>query len=408
MLWHFGKGGAPTLKQARTPNCLPFSATRPEEKDLIMRLSQQLSRWAWGIGVVLVAGSLQAERAKTSPPLRYTARTPDEMLDFALRRATAGGDGALPGLALAYALADRAAAGHARRGLETLGRSDGEVPTQARWIAAELDPLRQRCPRASFADGRILGPFQDSGGGLTRHEGPEEAGKKWGDPKSSFAWGAYEVRWREVPSEVISARGVPLDLIDPASQRELLVPRDQGRRERTIALRSARRLEWIGAPASGTASTPRAAKKTIKGWCSIAWPPKIDPALGDHVLGVKVCTGALSDDGRVRVRASDPEGKPLDLETSADPRDRDPDGQTARSFRSSPRLPRRSRPGRIRRRSARSRGGDHANVGQRRRSRVHRVHRGSWTRSPTARRSPPTSWRSPVGSRLLARLVAGG
>ena len=268
-----------------------------------MRLSQQLSRWAWGIGVVLVAGSLQAERAKSSPPLRYTARTPDEMLEFALRRAAAGGDGALAGLALAYALADRAAAGRARRGLESLGRGKGEIPTQARWIAAELDPTPTAAPAGLVRGWSVLGPFQDTGGGLTRHEGPEEAGKKWGDPKSSFAWGAYEVRWREVPREVISARGVPLDLmIHPRKESCSYLATKVGH-QRTSALRSARsassgsvRLIWDGA-------TPRRAKKTTAGWCSIASPPKSSRPSATTCSGVKVCTGALSDDGRVRVRA---------------------------------------------------------------------------------------------------------
>ncbi|HMJ54093.1 MAG TPA: transglutaminase domain-containing protein, partial [Polyangiaceae bacterium] len=45
---------------------------------------------------------------------------------------------------------------------------------------------------------------------------------------------------------------------------------------------------------------------------------KIEPSLGDHVLAVKVCSGALGDTGRIRVRASDVAGKPIDLAVSAD------------------------------------------------------------------------------------------
>src|SRR5262249_26293252 len=43
----------------------------------------------------------------------------------------------------------------------------------------------------------------------------------------------------------------------------------------------------------------------------------IDMTSGDHVLGLKVCSGALADEGRVRVHATDASGKPLELSTSA-------------------------------------------------------------------------------------------
>src|SRR6266567_402008 len=98
------------------------ASSRPRTSRRRMDMTSTLSRWASAACVVLVAGSLQAEKAHSdAAPLRWTAATPNEMLDLALRRAGAGGDGAMPGLAVAYALADRASAGRARVGLETLG-----------------------------------------------------------------------------------------------------------------------------------------------------------------------------------------------------------------------------------------------------------------------------------------------
>src|SRR5206468_6326139 len=98
-----------------------------------------VSRWISGLAVVTVAGSLQAEKAHTAS-MRWTASTPDEMLDLALRRAAAGGDGAMAGLAVAYSLSDRASAGRARAGLDAIGKGDDDIAAQAHWLAAGMDP----------------------------------------------------------------------------------------------------------------------------------------------------------------------------------------------------------------------------------------------------------------------------
>src|SRR5262245_11535634 len=129
------------------------------------------SRWLSGLGVLLVAGSLQAEKARTpSVPLRWTSTTPDQMLDLALRRAAAGGEGAMAGLAVAYSLADRASAGRTRAGLDALGRGNDEIAAQARWVAAGLDPGSGAAPPGLVRKWSLLGPFQDTGGGLARRE----------------------------------------------------------------------------------------------------------------------------------------------------------------------------------------------------------------------------------------------
>src|SRR3954468_23384713 len=98
---------------------------------------RRTARWLSALAVVLFSASIQAEKAKsTDPNLRWTARTPDEMLDLALRRAAAGGDGALAGVAIAYSLVDRASAGRARAGLDALGRGSDDIAAQAHWVSA--------------------------------------------------------------------------------------------------------------------------------------------------------------------------------------------------------------------------------------------------------------------------------
>src|SRR4051794_20122147 len=122
----------------------------------------RVSRWVSGLGVLLVAGSIRAEKARApSAPIRWTASTPDEMLDLALRRAGAGGDGALAGLAVAYSLADRASAGRTRAGLDALGRGDDDIAVQARWVSAGLDPTPRAAPPGLVRAWSVLGPFQD-------------------------------------------------------------------------------------------------------------------------------------------------------------------------------------------------------------------------------------------------------
>ncbi|HKQ70215.1 MAG TPA: transglutaminase domain-containing protein [Polyangiaceae bacterium] len=281
-----------------------------------MTLRQQSSRWASGLAVVLVAGSLQAEKVAPPPALRWTAATPDEMLDLALRRATKGGDGALAGLALAHSLSDRAAAGRARAGLEVIGRGDDDIATQARWLAAELDPKPLAPVPGLVRNWAVLGPFQDSGGGLARHEGPEEPGQAWGDPNASYAWGAYEVRWREVPREIVSARGIPLELlIHPRKESCSYLATKVTLPERTamilsVASTGSIRLVWDGAFAASS-------DEDHQGLVFDRLSAKVDAIAGDHLLGVKVCSGAPNDEGRVRVRATSAAGRPIDLATSA-------------------------------------------------------------------------------------------
>src|SRR5262249_40642995 len=148
-------------------------------------------------------------------------------------------------------------------------------------------------------------------------EGPEQPGEAWGDPNASYAWGAYEVRWRPVPNEAVSARGVPLDLfIRPRKEScSYLATKVNivGRAPLLLYVASSGsvRLIWDGADAA-------ASDDVHPGLVFDRLAVKVDATAGDHLLALKVCSGALDDEGRVRVRASDSAGHPVDLSTSPD------------------------------------------------------------------------------------------
>ncbi len=267
--------------------------------------------------VALMGFATLAAPAAGEPADRITARTSARMLEQALSRARAGGEGALAGLAIAATLADSVPAGEARRGLAALGHSSGEVAEQARWIAAALDPDPQARPAGLVRNLAVLGPFRDLGGGLTRREGPELPGQVWGDRRAAYDWGAHEVRWRPVPAAVVSARGVPLDLlIHPRREScsylatRVRLPAAQALLVQVAAAGSVR-LIWNGADAARS-------EDSHSGLLFDRVAARVDAERGDHHLAVKVCSGPIDDRGRVRIRVQDPAGRPIDLATSAD------------------------------------------------------------------------------------------
>src|SRR5262245_53200321 len=84
---------------------------------------------------------VRAQATAAAPAaLRWTAETPDEMLDFALKRAQAGGDDALAGLLVAATMDDRAAFGKARAGLDAIAMSTSPLADDARWLSERLKP----------------------------------------------------------------------------------------------------------------------------------------------------------------------------------------------------------------------------------------------------------------------------
>lgn len=276
------------------------------------------------------------KRAPIVQALRWTAATPDEMLGAALTRARRGGDDAIAGLVIAAALADRAAQGRAREGLAQIGASSSPLADDARWLAASLAP---EPPAATWPGARavsydappdpsglvkafaVLGPFQDnSGGGLALREGPEAEGQRFSDMRARYAWGVYDVAWRRVLPAASTARGVPLDLyIHPRAESctylasRVTVPAALDRKPilAHVAATGAVRLLWDGADvAASDAAHARLVLDRIAA--------RIEAPAGDHLLALKVCTGAIADEGRVRVRFTDEERRPVALATSSD------------------------------------------------------------------------------------------
>lgn len=98
-----------------------------------------------GLTLALVIGpgavSAQAPATGAAPSgIRWTAATPDEMIDQAIARAKAGGDDALAALVTASFLDERGAFGRARTGLDAIAGSSSALADDARWLSAQLKP----------------------------------------------------------------------------------------------------------------------------------------------------------------------------------------------------------------------------------------------------------------------------
>jgi transglutaminase-like putative cysteine protease/Flp pilus assembly protein TadD len=278
--------------------------------------------------------------AATSPdeahaPRRWTDTTPEETVAAALARARAGGDDAVAGLLVAAALDGEVAPDRVPRGLAEIARGRTAVADDARWLARVLATpptpkpwrgltveLRDAPPdRQGLVENlAILGPFQDTGGGLERLEGPEAPGQRWADADADHSWGAFEVRWRRALPATATARGLPLDLyVAPRAESctylasKITVPAGhRGPIAVHVASTGSIRLVFDGETVA-TSDDQHAAMLLDR--LAVA----IDGATaGPHLLALKVCTSSVEDAGRVRLRLSDGAGKPLAFATSAD------------------------------------------------------------------------------------------
>lgn len=271
------------------------------------------------------------EPTPTPEPIRYTDATPDAMVAHAKAAAMAPGTApadALAAIALLAEIADRAAEGDARRSLEAIGRSakiDRDVAQEASLVARMLAPDRG-LPTGEAKDRELgvlthvalAGPFRDTGGGLARAEGPEAAGERFGDPSQNWSWGTVDVRWRTVPPPFATAQGVPLDLfVAPRSESctyvasRVTVPRAQKLVVRVAATGQVR-LAFDGAPVGQSEDVhEKALFDRVAG--------SVDASAGAHLVMAKVCSAALDDEGRVRLRVIGPDGAPIaGLADSAD------------------------------------------------------------------------------------------
>jgi hypothetical protein len=307
--------------------------------------------------VAAVVGDAASARSATpakpaAAKLRWTDETPDAMIDDAAARAI--DPGSPPGLALAAlavvdALSDRAAHGHAKTALERVVSDAGAargVRDQAALLARASadDEGTDSGARADEALGvvdalSILGPFRDTGGGLEAHDGPEAPGMSFHDPRARYSWGAYEVGWRTVPRPFATAAGVPLDLfIHPRKEScTWVASRVTFDAEQQVVVRVAStgqvRLVFDGVELGRDLAVHSALRfDRIEA--------RLRASAGAHVVAAKVCTGALDDDGEVRLRLTDDDGAwPRGAVAAADL-----EGPLARPARSGPAVQHRDAP----------------------------------------------------------------
>ncbi len=262
--------------------------------------------------------------------LRYTDETPDAMIDRAVERASGSDRSALAAVATIEGLAPRAGWGHAREALETIARAQG-VSDLARTdaaLAARSLTSDEGTEAGIAADRRlgvvtdfaILGPFRDTGGGLGTKDGPEGSGASFADMRARYSWGTFDVAWRDVPRAFSAASGVPLDLfLHPRAEScawvatKLTLANAQSVAVSLASSGQARlmfddvelgRTEEVNA----SAHFERLASKVTAG-------------AGKHLVAAKICTGALDDDGLVRLIVKGENGASLADATSADLRD---------------------------------------------------------------------------------------
>ena len=259
---------------------------------------------------------------------RWTEVTPDEMIEAHKARALAQKAterDAMAAIATIAALETRAAYGHAEKALEDIGASTAlplDVREEARVVARSMaldegSGLSADRARGVVTELAVLGPFRDTGGGLVAKEGPEAQGGSFSDMKASYAWGSVEVGWRAVPRTYATARGVPLDLfIHPRKEScTLVATRLTVDKAQPIVVRLAAtgtaRLMFDGVELGRSEDVN--AKATLDRLAG-----RVEATAGNHVAWAKVCTGALPDEGRVRLRITDPKGAPLSIATSAE------------------------------------------------------------------------------------------
>lgn len=279
---------------------------------------------AVGASLALLLLASSGHGAPASTP--WTAADATHMAEQELRVARAGGAQALARLVVAGSLAQLATAGQVRRGLRALGSGSDELDSLGYWLGRTLEPEAEGAPPAgpgpvSDPDGLVrawalLGPFEDTGGGLDRLEGPETAGHRHLD--ADYSWGAYRVRYLQPSPSLVGPRGIDLDLhLYPAKEvcsyleSVVSVPGTQDRGSMALYVASAGsvRVSWDGqVVARSDEQHPDLILDRLAA--------RVPTAAGNHWLLVKMCSGALGNSGRVRVRLADDRGRAVPIVSS--------------------------------------------------------------------------------------------
>jgi hypothetical protein len=234
----------------------------------------------------------------------------------------------LAALATIVALSDRAENDRAQNALARIaaapsvtGEVRGEAALVARMLAADEGTeagLRSDHLLGVVEALSVLGPFHDTGGGLEAHDGPELATAPFA-PAARYSWGSYEVAWRQVPRPFATAAGVPLDLfVFPRKESCTWVATHltfSAPARQTVTIHAAStgqiRVMFDGAEVARDANVHESLRFDRAA-------ARLDMEPGDHLLAAKICSGALNDDGRVRLRITNDDGAwPRGVEESA-------------------------------------------------------------------------------------------
>lgn len=275
--------------------------------------------------VAVFADTPRAQPAAPAAPApgRLVGRTSDDTLRLAKERAQRPGTSETERLA-ALAVIARVSGSADFRATEAAFAAiaaDASVPAEVRDEAGLLarqaavdDGATPGIEKARalgvITDLAVLGPFRDAGGGLEAKDGPEAKGAIFTDLRASHSWGANDVHWRGVPAELASASGVPLDL--------LIEPRKES-------------CTWLATSFALAKDAPLLVKVAASGQVRMTFDgvdvaksdevhaslrfdrlaATVQASAGAHLLAAKVCSGALADEGRARLRLLGADGAPL-------------------------------------------------------------------------------------------------
>jgi tetratricopeptide (TPR) repeat protein len=150
------------------------------------------------------------------------------------------------------------------------------------------------------------------------------------DPAARYSWGSYDVAWRDVPPAFSSARGVPLDvLVFPRSETCSWIATHLTFEEpQTLTVRVAAtgqlRVVFDGLDIGRDDHVHSMAlfDRVIS---------RVSARPGTHLLAAKVCSGAVDDAGRVRLRVTGGDGRwpeGVRASTTAPSRSKPPPGDT--------------------------------------------------------------------------------
>jgi hypothetical protein len=262
---------------------------------------------------------------------RFTAETPDGLVDAQKRRAlsTKATDAdVLASLSLIATVSDRATSGVAERALAEIAAAAsvnaelrGEAAALARSLASDEGSVagtEKARGVGILTEVSVLGPFRDTGGGLEAHDGPEQSkSPAFGDPKTFYSWGTVEVAWRGVPPTFSQARGVPLDMfVHPRKESCSFVA---SKIKLTTAAPIVVRLAAAGQARLLFDGVDIGKSDDVHGSARFdRLAAKVEASAGTHIVAAKVCSGALEDSGRVRLRITDDKHAPLRVEASSD------------------------------------------------------------------------------------------